>query len=76
MRAGFNLYQAVHRDVLDNEAFIASGKLQMPILCYGGTHGRGRGMSAIESWRRVATAIRKPRTKTPVSALWNFLRIR
>jgi len=58
MRAGFNLYRAMRQDVLDNEAFIAEGKLNMPVLCYGGAHGRGRGMSAIESWRRVATDVR------------------
>jgi len=57
MRAGFNLYRAMRQDVLDNEAFIAHGKLNMPVLCYGGSHGRGRGMSAIESWRRVATNV-------------------
>jgi len=30
----------------------------MPILCYGGDKGRGRGMLAIESWRRVASNVR------------------
>ena len=58
MRAGFNFYRAMRQDVLDNEAFIAAGKLNMPVLCYGGTLGRGRGMGAIESWRRVATDVR------------------
>ena len=58
MRAGFNFYRAMRQDVQDNEAFVAGGKLPMPILCYGGSHGRGRGMTAIESWRRVATDVR------------------
>jgi pimeloyl-ACP methyl ester carboxylesterase len=58
MRAGFNLYRATPQDVADNEAFIAQGKLAMPILCYGGPQGRGRGMAAIESWRRVADDVR------------------
>ena len=58
MRAGFNLYRATRQDVADNEAFVAQGKLAMPILCYGGPHGRGRGMAAIESWRRVAEDVR------------------
>ena len=58
MRAGFNFYRAMRQDVLDNDAFIAAGKLNMPVLCYGGTLGRGRGMGAIESWRRVATDVR------------------
>jgi len=58
MRAGFNLYRAMRQDVAGNEAFIAQGKLQMPVLCFGGSDGRGRGMLAIESWRRVATDVR------------------
>ena len=59
MRAGFNLYRAISHDVADNEGFLKqNGKLQMPVLCYGGSHGRGRGMGAIESWRRVAEHVR------------------
>ena len=58
MRAGFNLYRATPQDVADNEAFLAHGKLRMPVLCYGGRHGRGRGMAAMESWRRVAADVR------------------
>jgi pimeloyl-ACP methyl ester carboxylesterase len=59
MRAGFELYRATPRDVADNEAFLArDGKLRMPVLCYGGAQGRGRGMAAIESWRRVAEDVR------------------
>jgi pimeloyl-ACP methyl ester carboxylesterase len=58
MRAGFNLYRATPQDVADNEAWIAAGKLQMPVLCYGGPLGRGRGMGAIESWRRAAADVR------------------
>ena len=56
---GFNLYRATPQDVADNEAFLAGGgKLRMPVLCYGGPLGRGRGMAAIESWRRVAEDVR------------------
>ena len=58
MRAGFNLYRATPQDVEDNQALLAQGKLEMPVLCYGGTQGRGRGMAAIESWRRVAHDVR------------------
>lgn len=58
MRAGFNLYRATPQDIADNEAFLADGKLKMPILCYGGALGRGRGELAIESWRRVAEDVR------------------
>ena len=58
MRAGFNLYRATPQDVADNQAFLAEGKLGMPVLCYGGALGRGRGVLAIESWRRVAEDVR------------------
>lgn len=59
MRAGFALYRATPQDVADNEAFLAGGgKLRMPVLCYGGPLGRGRGSAAIESWRRVAEDVR------------------
>jgi pimeloyl-ACP methyl ester carboxylesterase len=58
MRAGFNLYRATPQDVKDNEAFVAGGKLEMPVLVYGGTGGRGRGMAAMESWQRVAKDVR------------------
>ena len=54
MRAGFNFYRATPQDILDNEEFIAEGKLKMPVLCYGGALGRGRGKLAMESWERVA----------------------
>ena len=50
MRAGFNLYRATPQDIADNELFLAQGKLQMPVLCWGGKGGRGRGPLAVESW--------------------------
>lgn len=58
MRAGFNLYRATPQDVADNQAFLSEGKLKMPVLCYAGALGRGRGELAIESWRRVAEDVR------------------
>ena len=58
MRAGFNLYRATPQDVADNQAFLSEGKLNMPVLCYAGALGRGRGELAIESWRRVAEDVR------------------
>ena len=49
MHAGFEYYRAMQQDVADNEAMLArDGKLRMPVLCYGGPLGRGRGMGAIE----------------------------
>lgn len=59
MTAGFNYYRAVPQDIADNTAFREAGhKLAMPILVYGGDPAtRGRGLSALESWRRVATNV-------------------
>lgn len=55
MRAGFNYYREMPRDAKDNQAFIKQGKLQMPILVYGGgAKNVGRGLYAMDSWQRVA----------------------
>lgn len=55
MRAGFGYYREMPRDAKDNQAFIRQGKLQMPILVYGGgAKNVGRGLYAMDSWQRVA----------------------
>ncbi|MEY3887060.1 MAG: hypothetical protein RL650_1152 [Pseudomonadota bacterium] len=59
MRAGFNYYREMTRNARDNKAFIAQGKLQMPILVYGGGNKLvGRAMYAVDSWQRVASNVR------------------
>lgn len=58
MRAGFNYYRATPVDIADNQAWAKRARLSMPILVFGGTEGRGRGMLAIESWRRMADDVR------------------
>ena len=59
MTAGFNYYRAVPQDIADNTAFRDAGrKLEMPILVYGGDPAtRGRGMTALETWARVASNV-------------------
>ena len=59
MTAGFNYYRAVPQDIADNSAFRESGRtLEMPIRVYGGDPStRGRGMTAMESWSRVASNV-------------------
>lgn len=59
MTAGFNYYRAVPQDLAANEAFRTAGrKLDMPILVYGGDPAtRGRGLSALESWARMANTV-------------------
>lgn len=59
MRAGFNYYREMARDVRDNKAFMAKGKLPMPIMVYGGGNKLvGRGTYAMDSWQRVASDVR------------------
>lgn len=59
MTAGFNYYRAVPEDIAFTTAFREAGRrLDMPILVYGGDpQTRGRGLTAIESWRRVASRV-------------------
>lgn len=60
MRAGFNYYRAMSQDARDNQAFVRqAGKLQMPILVYGGgAPNVGRGLFAMDSWQRMASDVR------------------
>lgn len=59
MRAGFNYYRAMSQNAKDNQAFIRQGKLQMPILVYGGGAANvGRGLYAMDSWQRAAADVR------------------
>jgi pimeloyl-ACP methyl ester carboxylesterase len=55
MRAGFNFYRALAKDVADNRATLATGfKLPMLTLGLGGGGPRGRDELVVESLRRVA----------------------
>ena len=60
MRAGFNIYRAVHQDKIDNEQVLAvNGKLKMPVLTVSGEGGRARGLKiCLESAKRVAENVR------------------
>jgi pimeloyl-ACP methyl ester carboxylesterase len=41
MHAGFAQFAAFDRDVIDNKAAVARGRLQMPVLAVGGDHSLG-----------------------------------
>lgn len=59
MRAGFNYYRAMSQDAKDNKAFIKQGKLEMPVLVYGGGAANvGRGLYAMDSWQRACSDVR------------------
>jgi pimeloyl-ACP methyl ester carboxylesterase len=47
MHAGFMQFAAFDQDVIDNRAFVARGRLQMPVLAIGGDHSLGATMAHI-----------------------------
>lgn len=57
LRAGFEYYRNIPRDVELHAALRARGPLPMPVLALGGTRGWGRGLEVIESCRRMATCV-------------------
>ncbi|MBN9596312.1 MAG: alpha/beta hydrolase [Afipia sp.] len=58
LRTGMNYYRTLNQDVLDNEAFLKTQKLQMPILAFGGADAFGRGGETLASMQRVGTNVR------------------
>ena len=55
MRAGFNQFAAFDQDVIDNKAFLAQGKLTMPVLAVGGEKSFGPTMAVV--MRAAATDV-------------------
>jgi len=47
MHAGFEQFKAFDQDATDNQAFLAKGKLKMPVLAVGGEKSYGSGVAAI-----------------------------
>ena len=47
MRAGFLQFLAFDQDVMDNRAFLASGRLKMPVLAIGGEKSLGATMAVV-----------------------------
>ncbi|HEY4133374.1 MAG TPA: alpha/beta hydrolase [Gemmatimonadaceae bacterium] len=47
MHSAFEQFKAFDQDSVDNQAFIAQGKLKMPVLALGGDHSYGPGMATI-----------------------------
>jgi pimeloyl-ACP methyl ester carboxylesterase len=47
MRAGFSQFAAFDQDVIDNRAFLARGRLKMPVLAIGGERSLGATMAVV-----------------------------
>ncbi|WP_441966536.1 alpha/beta fold hydrolase [Microvirga sp. 2MCAF38] len=47
MHAGFNQFAAFDQDAIDNKAFVAKGKLTMPVLAIGGEKSFGPTMATV-----------------------------
>jgi pimeloyl-ACP methyl ester carboxylesterase len=47
MHAGFAQFAAFDQDAVDNRAFVAAGKLDMPVLALGGEKSFGTTMAAV-----------------------------
>jgi pimeloyl-ACP methyl ester carboxylesterase len=47
MHSGFEQFAAFDQDAVDNQAFMASGKLTMPVLAIGGEHSFGPMMATV-----------------------------
>src|SRR6266853_758311 len=57
MHAGFNQFAAFDQDAVDNKAFVAKGKLAMPVLAMGGEKSFGPTMAVV--MRAAATDVRE-----------------
>jgi pimeloyl-ACP methyl ester carboxylesterase len=55
MHAGFEQFKAFDHDAVDNKAFVAKGKLTMPILAIGGEKSFGPTMAVV--MRAAATNV-------------------
>ncbi len=55
MHAGFNQFAAFDQDAIDNQAFLARGKLAMPVLAVGGEKSFGPTMATV--MRAAATDV-------------------
>ena len=55
MHAGFNQFAAFDQDARDNQAFLARGKLTMPVLAIGGEKSFGSTMAVV--MRAAATDV-------------------
>ena len=74
MHAGFEQFEAFDQDAIDNKAFVAKGKLTMPVLAVGGEKSFG------PRWPRSCASPRptwsRPWCPTPATGSWRRTRPR
>jgi pimeloyl-ACP methyl ester carboxylesterase len=66
MHAGFSQFAAFDQDTIDNKAFVARGKLTMPVLAIGGERSFGPTMAVV--MRAAATDVQE--LVVPASGHW------
>jgi pimeloyl-ACP methyl ester carboxylesterase len=66
MHAGFSQFAAFDQDAIDNKAFVARGKLTMPVLAIGGEKSFGQTMAVV--MRAAATDVQEQ--VIPASGHW------
>ena len=66
MHAGFSQFAAFDQDAIDNKAFVARGKLTMPVLAVGGEKSFGPTMAVV--MRAAATDVQEQ--IIPASGHW------
>ena len=66
MHAGFEQFKAFDQDALDNQTFLAKGKLTMPVLAVGGEKSFGPMMATV--MRAAATNVTE--AVVPASGHW------
>ena len=72
MHAGFSQFQAFDQDAIDNKAFVAQGKLTMPVLAIGGEKSFGPLMacriSSRDTWYGFGQSlVSRPGTAMPAA---------
>jgi pimeloyl-ACP methyl ester carboxylesterase len=68
MHAGFEQFKAFDQDAIDNKAFVAQGKLKMPVLAVGGEKSFGPEMAVV--MRSAATNVEE--AIVPGSGHWTM----
>ena len=74
MHSGFAQFAAFDQDAIDNKAFLAEGKLSMPVLALGGE--KSFGLQMAELMRFAATDVQGASFRTAGTGSWRRTRRR